>query len=121
MTGPCEGMELRISWTYARGASGPTGVLTWCVEPRGEHGTARARAEGAGEVLAAVEVRVERGPGGALVLTAAGGELRAVIGGGEPPVVWYATTTLWAALGVSGGCYEAPVAELVRAEVGQPG
>lgn|GEM_PF-3763126 len=120
MSRPAEGMELRIAWVYARGVSEPSGVLRWCIEPRGEGWVARARTADGGEPVAAVEARVERGPRDELVVTTPGGELRAVIGGGESPVVWYATTALWAALGVSGGCYEAPSAEVARAEAGQP-
>jgi hypothetical protein len=117
---PLVGTELRIAWAYVRGASGLPGVLTWCVEPRGESWVARVCTEGAGEP-SAVEARVACGPGGELVVTTAGGELRAVIGGGESRVVWYATTTAWGTLGVTGGCYEAPGVEITRAEVGQPG
>ncbi|MCE7975184.1 MAG: hypothetical protein DYG92_12815 [Leptolyngbya sp. PLA1] len=120
MSRPAEGNGLRIMWVYARGASGTSGELVWCVEPRGEEWVARACTTGREEPLITVGAEVERGPGGEWIVATAGGELRAVVGGGESAAAWYATSTLWAALGVPGGCYEAPSAEITRAQVGQP-
>lgn len=117
MNPPADGTQLRISWAYARGVG--AGVLTWSVELRDGAWVASGCVDDAGPPLCVVEARVARGPAGELIVTTPGGELRAVMGGGESVPVWYATTTIWRAMGVAGGCYEAPTAELARAEVGR--
>ncbi|MFZ2874833.1 MAG: hypothetical protein WAZ94_10165 [Phycisphaerales bacterium] len=114
-----DGLELRISWAYARGAD--AGRLRWGVELRGGAWVASASTDDAGEPLAVVGARVVRGPAGELIVATLGGELRAVVGAGESAPLWYATTTLWGAMGIAGGRYEAPTVELARAEVGQRG
>lgn len=119
MSLPADGAELRISWAYARGEA--AGVLTWSVELRDGAWVASASTDDAGEPLVVAGARVARGPAGELIVTTLGGELRAVVGAGESAPLWYATTTLWGAMGIAGGCYEAPTAELARAEVGQRG
>lgn len=117
MNPPADGTELRISWVYAWGAGAR--VLTWSVELRGGEWVASARTDADDGPLCVAGASVARGPRGEWIVTTLDGELRAVVGGGESSAVWYATTRLWGAIGVAGGCYEAPGAEFARAEVGQ--